>query len=75
MAAEAGTMAECSKSYLVSVRKADPNTIITADGGYRDEFTVELYIIPNDAYPPLLMPTVSPRKVEILPGALTPCHN
>ena len=72
-AAEASTMAECSKNYLVSVRKADPDTIIAADGGYRDGFTVELYIMPNDAYPPLLMPTVSPKKVEILPGTLTPC--
>jgi hypothetical protein len=74
VATEAGTIAECSKNYLISVRKADPNDVIAADGGYRDEFTVELYIIPNDAYPPLLMPTVSPRRVEILPGALTPCH-
>ena len=72
-AAEAGTTAACSKSYLVSVRNFDPDTIIAADGGYRDEFLVELYIMPNDAYPPMLMPTVSPKKVEILPGALTPC--
>jgi hypothetical protein len=72
-AAEANTMAECSKNYLVSVRKADPQTVAAADGGYRDEFIVELYIMPNDAYPPLLMPTVSPRNVEILPGGLTPC--
>lgn len=70
-AAEAATMAACSKNYLISVRKADPETVIAADGGYRDEFTVELYIMPNDAYPPMLLPTVSPRNVEILPGRLT----
>ena len=57
----------------MKVRKADPETVIAADGGYRDEFIVELYIIPNDAYPPMLMPTVSPQKVEILPGVSTPC--
>ena len=74
-AAEAGTAAACSKSYLVSVRNFGPDTVIAADGGYRDEFEVELYIIPNDAYPPLLMPTVSPKKVEILPGGVTPCSN
>jgi hypothetical protein len=74
-AGEAGTTAECSRSYLVSVRKFDPDTIIASDGGYRDELQIELYIIPNDAYPPLLMPTVSPRKVEILPGAVAPCGN
>jgi hypothetical protein len=74
-AAEASTAAACSKSYLVSARNFAPDTVIAADGGYRDEFTVELYIIPNDAYPPLLMPTVSPTKVEILPGGVTPCSN
>jgi hypothetical protein len=72
-AAEASTIAECSKNYLVSVRRADPDSVITADGGYRDEFRVELYIMPNDSYPPRLMPTVSPKQVEILPGTLRPC--
>ncbi|HMG74574.1 MAG TPA: hypothetical protein VK582_13825 [Pyrinomonadaceae bacterium] len=71
--AESSTMAACSKDYLVRVRKADPEVVIATDGGYRNELTVELYIMPNDAYPPMLMPTVSPRNVEILPGALTPC--
>ena len=74
-ATEASGTAACAKNYLVSVRKADPEIIIAADGGYRDELTVELYIMPNDAYPPMLMPTVSPRNVEILPGAVTPCGN
>lgn len=72
-AAEASAIAECAKNYLVKVREADPETIVAADGGYRDEFTVELYIMPNDAYPPRLMPTVSPKKVQILEGHLTPC--
>jgi hypothetical protein len=72
-AAEAATTAECSKNYLMKARKADSGTIIAVDGGFRDEFTVELYIMPIDAYPPRLMPTVSPKKVEILPGASTPC--
>jgi hypothetical protein len=74
-AAEASTIAACSKDYLVNVRKADPETVIAADGGYRDQLTVELYIMPNDAYPPMLMPTVSPPKVEILTGVVTPCSN
>ncbi|MDX6531229.1 MAG: hypothetical protein QOH41_3519 [Blastocatellia bacterium] len=72
-AAEASTTAECSKNYLVSTRKADPETLVAADGGYRTEFLVELYIMPNDAYPPMLMPTISPKRVELLPGILTPC--
>jgi len=70
---EAQSVAECSKNYLVKVREADSETIVAVDGGHRDEFIVELYIMPNDAYPPMLMPKVGPRKVEILPGAFTPC--
>jgi len=71
--AEASTIADCSKNYLVSVRNAAPDSVVATDGGYRDQFTVELYIMPNDAYPPLLMPTVSPKQIEILPGHVSPC--
>jgi hypothetical protein len=72
---EAQSVAECSKNYLVKVREAAAATIVAVDGGYRDEFIVELYIMPTDAYPPMLLPTVSPRKVEILKGAFAPCSN
>lgn len=72
---EAQSVAECSKNYLLKVRESASETIVAVDGGYRDEFIVELYIMPNDAYPPMLLPTVSPRKVEILKGAFTPCSN
>jgi hypothetical protein len=73
--AEAATIAACSKNYLVSARRLDPESITATDGGYRDESKVELYIMPTDAYPPMLMPTVSPKKVEILPGGVSPCGN
>lgn len=72
-AAEASTIAACSRSYLISERNTPPDNLIATDGGYRDEFTVELYIMPDDAYPPQLMPTVSPKKIEILEGRLSPC--
>ena len=68
-------MADCSKNYLIKVREADPDTIIAVDGGYQDEFRVELYILPKNAYPPLLMPTVSPKKVKILDGNVAPCRH
>lgn len=72
---EAQSVTECYKNYLVKVREADLETIVAVDGGYRDAFIVELYIMPNDAYPPMLLPTVSPRKVEILEGGPKPCKN
>jgi len=72
---EAQSVAECSKNYLITVRAAASETIVAVDGGHREEFVVELYIMPNDAFPPLLMPTVSKRRVEILEGDARSCKN
>jgi hypothetical protein len=65
---------EGAKNYLVKVRQADPETIVAVDGGYQEEFTVQLYIYPINAYPPVLLPTVSPKKVQILKGRFKPCR-
>lgn len=72
---EAKKVADCAKNYLVRVRQAKPDEIIAVDAGYQDEFKVELYIMPNDAYPPMLKPTVSPKKVQLLEGEFTPCKD
>ncbi|HSP63906.1 MAG TPA: hypothetical protein VLQ90_13045 [Pyrinomonadaceae bacterium] len=72
---EAQSVADCSKDYLVKVREANPETIVAVDGGYQGEFRVYLFITPNDAYPPMLLPTVSPRKVETLQSTFTPCKS
>jgi hypothetical protein len=71
--AEARDVADCAKNYLLKVRGAKPDTIVAVDGGYQNEFKVELYIMPGDAYPPMLKPTVSPKKIEILTGPFDPC--
>ena len=71
--AEAKTIADCAKNYLVKVRGADPESIVAVDAGYQNELKVELYILPNDAYPPMLKPTVSPKRVQILDGEFEPC--
>src|ERR1043165_116625 len=63
---EAKRAANSSKDYLVKVRHADPDTIVAVDGGYREEFEVDLFIGPASAYPPVLYPTVSPTKVTFL---------
>ena len=72
---EAKLVADCLKKYLLKVRQVDPENIIAVDAGYQDEFKVELYIMPKDAYPPLLKPTVSPKKVQILEGESSPCKD
>ena len=71
---EAKFKAECAKNYLIKVRGMDANSLIAADGGHRDELMVALYLTPRDVYPPVLMPTVSPKKVEILPGKIERCE-
>lgn len=73
-AAEGQFSADCAKNYLVKVRGMDADSLIAADGGFREELRVELYLSPKDVYPPLLMPTVSPKKVKILPGMLRRCE-
>lgn len=71
--AEARNIADCAKNYLVKVRGANPDSLIAVDGGYQNEFKVELYIMPGDAYPPMLKPTVSPKRVQILTSPFEPC--
>jgi hypothetical protein len=70
---EAQFRAECAKNYLVKVRGMDADSLVAADGGFREELLVELYLSPKDVYPPLLRPTVSPKKVKILRGRLRRC--
>ena len=71
---EAQLIVRCTKDYLVKVREAPEESIVAVDAGHREEFGVELYIYPIKAYPPRLLPTVSPRKVTTVKGAWEPCH-
>lgn len=63
--AEAQLRANRARDYLINVRKLDPQRLKAIDGGYREELTVELYITPAGAPPPLLMPTVDPDQVQL----------
>lgn len=70
---EAQYKANCFKNYLVRVRKMDPGSLFAADGGFREEMEVELYLGRADDYPPVLMPTVSPKKVKVIRRRLRTC--
>ena len=72
-AGEAQFRADCAKNYLVKVRGMDADGLVAADGGFREELLVELYLSPGGVYPPLLTPTVSPKKVKVLRGRLRRC--
>jgi len=70
---EAQFKAGCYKNYLVRVRKMDPASLFAADGGFREEMQVQLYLVPSDYYPPILMPTVSPKKAIVIRRRLKSC--
>jgi hypothetical protein len=48
-----------AKNYLVSARGIDPARIVTMDGGRREDFLVELWLVPNGSRPPEPTPTVT----------------
>jgi len=70
---EAQFKANCYKDYLVRVRKIDPGSLFAVDGGFREEFEVYLYQGRADYYPPLLMPSVSPKEARVINRRLKSC--
>jgi hypothetical protein len=65
-AGEAKERADRAKNYLVKVRRFPAGQLKAIDGGYREESTVELYVVPAGACPPIVRPTVDPRDVQIV---------
>lgn len=53
-----------AKDYLVRRRGMNTNKIAIIDGGYREQFGIELYILPRDVGPPTPYPTVVPGGIE-----------
>jgi hypothetical protein len=67
-AGEAQARADRAKDYLVNTRGVDPGRIVTVDGGYREDLTVELWIVPTGATPPTASPTLQQSDVTIITG-------
>ena len=44
------------------------------DGGYREDMQVQLYLGRTDYYPPVLIPTVSPKKAQLIKQRLRRCN-
>jgi hypothetical protein len=53
-----------AKNDLVTRRSIPAERIVTVDGGYRDDLTVELWVVPAGATPPTASPTVDPSEVR-----------
>ena len=67
-AGEAQARADRAKDYLVNTRGIDPGRIVTVDGGFREDLTVELWIVPTGATPPTASPTLQQSDVTIITG-------
>jgi hypothetical protein len=58
------------KEYLVNVRGMEAPRLSVMDGGYREEWTAELWLNPRGAPPPVPTPTVRPDEIKFRPGRM-----
>lgn len=66
-ASEARRRADRAKEYIVNQRGIEADRIVIIDGGFREEMTIVLYIVPAGAVPPTAAPTVDANEVEVIP--------
>jgi hypothetical protein len=64
---EAQRRCDRAKDYLVNTRGLSADRIVTVDGGYKEDLTVELWLVPSGATPPQASPTVDPSEVKTTP--------
>lgn len=65
---EAAQRAARMIAYLVNSRGIDADRITLANGGFRDEWSAELYLVPRGQKPPAATPTVSPADMKFRRG-------
>ncbi|HYX40922.1 MAG TPA: hypothetical protein VE821_04455, partial [Pyrinomonadaceae bacterium] len=61
---EGQARADRAKDYLVNSRGIEAGRLVTVDGGYNEEPTTELWIVPSGATPPTASPTLTPDQVK-----------
>lgn len=55
-------------SYINRRRGIEASRIVTVDGGYKENLTVELWVVPSGVISPRASPTVDPREVRFIKG-------
>jgi len=65
---EARRRCDRAKRYLTGVRDIEAERVVTVDGGFREDLTVKLSIVPAGATPPAPSPTVDASEVVIIKG-------
>ena len=63
---EAQARANFARDYLVTTRGIDASRIVTVDGGFREEASTELWLVPQGATPPTASPTLQPGDVQTI---------
>ncbi len=69
-AGEAQRRAERAMKYVSGkMRDMDAGRVVTVDGGYREELTVQLWAVPQGFTPPSAEPSVDPTEVKFVKEA------
>lgn len=63
---EAQRRCDRARDYISNRRSIEGSRIITVNGGFKEDLTVELWIEPLGVMPPTPSPTVDPGEVTIL---------
>lgn len=56
------------KEYLVTKHGSDNGRIVMMNGGFREKWIAELWIVPPGAVPPKLSPTLDPKDIKFREG-------
>lgn len=54
------------RTYLTKKRSVEFNRVVLIDGGYRENSTIELYLVPREFLPPVATPTIGTAEVQII---------
>lgn len=63
---EAKKRAERARKYIISRGDIDEQRVVAVDGGYRESFEAEIYLVPHDMPAPVPKPTISLSEVQII---------
>ena len=75
---EAAARAARLKPYLVNVRGIPSKRVIVIDGGYKDSWTAELWIVPPGASAPVPVSLIPKSQIKFGKGRVTArfrCHS
>lgn len=67
---EAVARAARMKPYLIDMRGLAANRLTVINGGYREEWMAELWIVPNGAPPPVPTPTLQAKDIKFRRGRI-----